>query len=122
MNLAGDIEQYLLDRRAWVHEDEICERFGISARRIRGLGDRPNLCHGFAISIPGQGYKHISLATPREVIHAKHAVWRHILPRFRALRAWDRARRNVYRQTSRPPMTFEKDTGQAVMAGIGDPS
>ena len=114
-DLQTRIEQYLLDRREWVHEDEICVRFGIRPRRLRGIGDKPNLCHDFALSIPGQGYKHIACATEADFIHAKHHLWRHILPRFRTLRAWQQARHRVTKETQRPPVTYEKHTGQAVM-------
>lgn len=74
--VAGQIERYLLERRDWVSAAELCERFGISERRLRQMYDRPGLCTAFAISLSKQGFKHVAMATEAEWIHAKNAARR----------------------------------------------
>ena len=120
-DLTHKIEAYLLERRKWVSETELCEQFNIRPRRLRAVYKRPNPMHEFAISIPGLGYLHIDCATSRNFIHAKHHVWRQILPRFRTLRTWERRRHNSTRTIAHPPLVFERDSGQAVFASIAQP-
>ena len=86
-------------------------------RQFRRVGDLQGLCSAFAIS-GDKGFKHVSLATTGEWLRFKHRLRRHGIGELVRVRDLDRRRRHVTRTTRRPPLTFERDTGQAVMSPI----
>lgn len=63
--LPHDIEAYLLEHRGWVPAHELCQKFGIRQRKLRGLYGSPGLCSEFAIS-SDKGYRHVKYATDTE--------------------------------------------------------
>lgn len=117
MDLTPSIESYLLERGDWVKSRELCERFGVTDRQLRAIDDKPGLCTRIAIS-GNKGFKHISLATTTEWNEHYARERKHNIMALVNLRAKLRLRMNVTRQVQRPPMLFERDTGQLLMAGI----
>lgn len=114
--LAAEIERFLLVKGGWVSAQEICNHFGIRERRLRQQGDNPGLCTAFAISISTDGFKHVSLATETEWLHAKNAARRDAVAKFRRVRAWTDRRRNTAKVLKIG--IFEKDSGQGLLAGV----
>lgn len=117
MQLADQIESYLLECRDWVASNEICELFGVTERQFRQVNNQPGLCSSFAIS-GDKGFKHVSCATTSEWLHFKHRLRRHGIGEFIRVRDLGRVRRNVTRTIQRPPLVFERDSGQAIMKEI----
>ncbi len=109
------IEAYLLEHGGWVKAEEICSRFDVSERVLRGLNGVPGICSRFAISNTAKGYKHVENATTTEWLRFKHGMRRHGISELVRVSDLDRLRHNVTSSTKRPKLTFEKDTGQAVM-------
>ena len=111
INLASQIEAFLLESQTWVPVRQICERFGINQRSMRALDDKPPLCAGFSISNSKRGLKHIAFATREEALHAyrarrKHGIGECISARL-MLKSWER---EVSRLKSPPPMTRDGQT------------
>jgi hypothetical protein len=111
--LARRIENFLFLQRRWVTSAELEKAFGIRARALRALDDKPGLCSNFAIS--GQkGFKHIRWATDAEFTHSYNRARKHGIAELIGAR-----RRKRYRQrilSVRPPPVHELATGQAVMS------
>jgi hypothetical protein len=117
--LAQQIEAYLLEKGDWVSSETLCATFGlVSDRPLRQVGDEPGLCTKFAISRTngGGGFKHVALATTKEWLRFKHSQRKHAVSVFIHVRDLDRRRHTVTRSVSN--ITFERDTGQALLAGI----
>jgi len=113
MNLAEQIEQYLLERGTWVTCAELSMKFGVRPRRFRKVGDQPGLCSAFAISdYSGNGFKHVAHATTKEWLEFKHAHRRHGISELVRVRDLSRKRKEVTRPYR--ARRFERDTGQAV--------
>lgn len=110
------IEQYLLTApgEGWVKSAALCERFGISERQLRKVGDQDGLCSDFAIS-SDKGFKHIARASTREWLAFKHRMRNHAIAEMVRTRNLDRRRAQVIRTVIRPVFTFQKDTGQGVL-------
>lgn len=106
------IEDYLLSRGDWVHAAELCEIFGVEERQLRQVGRNPGLCTGFAISLPGKGFKHVACATTAEYVHFKHAMRRHGIGELRRVSKLDEVRSTVTQKLKTG--VFEKDTGQGL--------
>jgi len=117
MDLTQQIESYLLERKDWVKSREICERFGVTDRQLRAIDDRPGLCSRIAIS-GNKGFKHISLASTSEWQEHYYRERKHNIMALINLRAKRRLRLTITRQIQRPPILFERDTGQLIMAGV----
>jgi len=109
------IEAYLLADRGWVPCRKIETLFDVRERALRGLDGRPGLCSDFAIS-SNKGLKHVTLASRAEWLHCKHRLRRHGINELVRVSTLDRRRQSATRSLLHPPMTYEKDTGQAVMA------
>ena len=107
------IEEYLLDRGDWVHAAELCEIFGVEERQLRQVGRVPGLCTGFAISLPGKGFKHVACATTAEYVHFKHAMRRHGIGELRRVKELDKRRKTATQSFKN--RVFEKDTGQGIL-------
>lgn len=114
-DLQAQIEEYLIKRGGWVKAAELEEAFGIRERALRQLGKKPGLCTDFAISLSDKGFKHISLATTAEWLHARNAERRAAIARLRRVKRWTLSRAKVTQNTKRPPLTFERDTGQTIL-------
>ena len=63
--LSAQIEQFLRDEKRWISTGEIVNRFGVSERELRAVGDKPGLCTEFAIS-GNSGFKHVEHASDAE--------------------------------------------------------
>jgi hypothetical protein len=109
------IEQYLLTApgEGWVKSAELCERFAIVERQLRGMGDKPGLCSEFAIS-GDKGFKHVQTASKSEYRRFKHRMRKHAISELVRTRNLDRLRNAQTRTIKRPAFTFEKDTCQGV--------
>jgi hypothetical protein len=116
-DLTPQIESYLLERGDWIKSRELCERFGVTDRQLRAVDDHPGLCSRIAIS-GNKGFKHISLATPKEWQEHYARERKHNIMALVNLRAKRRLRMSMIRQIHRPSLTFERDTGQILMAEI----
>ena len=114
MTDAAQIEAYLLENRHWIPAPEICARFGVHERALRGLGDRPGLCSAFAIS-GDKGLKHVRYATDAEFDHFSNRLRQHGIAELVRVRNLRRLRRSFTTSISRPPVVFEKSTGQALL-------
>ncbi|MFH0878583.1 MAG: hypothetical protein V2A34_02610 [Lentisphaerota bacterium] len=112
------IERYLLSCRGWVKASELERLFDIRERQLRQLGKKPGLVTKFAISLSDKGFKHIALATTTEWIHARNAERRAAIARLRRIKDWTASRSEVTRSILHPPMTFERDSNQAVMPEV----
>lgn len=112
--LEASIERYLLERACWVPASEISSRFGIRERALRALEDKPGLCTFIAVS-GDQGYKHIFLASSEEWDRYAGRESKIHSSALDHLRRKTELRHNATRTSSRPPVQFEKDSGQAVM-------
>lgn len=97
-DLRKRIERYLLAHGGWVSAKDICARFGVEERSLRGFDGESGLLSEFAIS--GQaGYRHVERATTEEWKRFKHRIRRHAINEFRRVRTLDRRRTG-------PLMTF----------------
>jgi hypothetical protein len=114
--LKEGIESYLLTAPGdgWVKSQMLCERFQITERQLRKVGDRDGLCSDFAIS-SDKGFKHIEKATTREWLSFKHRMRGHAIAEMVRTRNLDRRRANVFKTIKRPVFTFQKDSGQGVL-------
>ena len=109
------IEAYLLADQGWVPCRKIKALFDVHERALRGIDGRPGLCSDFAVS-SDKGLKHVTLASRTEWLRFKHRLRRHGINELVRVRRLDRRRHAATRSLLHPPMTYEKDTGQAVMA------
>lgn len=122
MTLSEQIEAYLLERRDWVPASELCTRFDLRERALRGLDDVPGLCTLFAIS-GNKGYKHVALATPEEWRHHFARERKHSIIALMNLRKKRQRREQVIKQLKRPELLIQKTTGQVLMpevVGVGE--
>lgn len=110
------IEQYLLiaPGDGWVKSAALCERFAITERQLRKVGDQDGLCSDFAIS-GDKGFKHIARASTREWLAFKHRMRGHAIAEMVRTRNLDRRRATVLKSVMRPAFVFQKDTGQGFM-------
>lgn len=112
MTDAAEIDEYLLGAGGWVPAAEICARFQVNERALRGLGERPGLCSAFAIS-GDKGFKHIRHATPGEWERFSSRLKQHAISELVRIKRL-RLKRAAF-LVQRPPVTFEKNSGQAVL-------
>jgi len=111
--IAAQIEVFLLENRHWIPSAEICARFGLrDDRALRGLGKNPGLCTKFSIS-GDKGFKHVRYATDAEWDRFEHRLHNHAVSELTHLRDLRRLRQSY--TVSRPPVVFEKTTGQALL-------
>jgi len=110
------LAQYLLRAPGWVSAWELKRKFDIDERLLRQSGKHPGLCSEFAISHPsiGGGYKHIAHTTTAEWLEFKHAMRKHGIKELVRVRDLDKKRQEMRRGA--PPVVFEKDSNQALMA------
>lgn len=116
MNLAIEIETFLLARAEWVPVEEICERFKIDQRLLRATKNRRPLCHHFAISSSQSGkngLKHLSLCSLLERLAYKHNRIKRLIAEKRALKDYEQALHNCL--TGKRPSLLERHTGQLVL-------
>jgi len=112
--LAQEIEQYLMTSGRWVSTEEICAHFNLrDDRPLRQMSNEPGLCSEFAIS-SDQGFKHVALASTGEWLRFKHRLRRHGIRELARASSLDKRRHQVTRPAL--GLTWEKDSGQAVMA------
>lgn len=119
MNLAEQIETFLVERADWVPGTEIVCKFGLQAeRQLRQVGNKPGLCSCFAIS-GDKGFKHVSAASTGEWLRFKHRLRKHGIQELVRVRLLGAKRRDVLRP-ARLPLRVEKDSGQILlpMAGV----
>lgn len=114
MNLARQIELYLLARGTWVPAEEICRHFGITARQLRASGDRDGLLDDFAISSTGKqhGFIHIAHCPVDVYLQAKRRLRKHSIRQLRKTKKWELARARCRRGL--PPVQCDL-TGQLVL-------
>ena len=104
-----------MERCGWVKARELCERFGVRERELRALDDQPGLCSQIAIS-GNKGFKHISLATADEWERHYGRERKHAIMALVTLRQKRRLRQVLTRRIQRPPVEFERDTGQLLLS------
>jgi hypothetical protein len=113
IDLAPQIEQWLLTQDSWVSGATLCARFGIADDRdLRCWGETPGLISAFAISHTRKGYRHVRKASTLEWLAFKFTLMRHAISVIRRVRGLARVRHNVFLPTLPPT---EKDSGQTVM-------
>ena len=111
-DLANRVEAFLLQRQGWVPAVEICTEFGVQDRALRATGTRPGLCSDCAIS-GDKGFRHVLHATDEEFGHAYARMRRHGLGELVHARQLRRKRHAAV--VPRPPLVFERATGQALL-------
>lgn len=115
MRLEEEVEAYLLAAGGWVPGRELVKEFDLpDKRRLRQVGKTPGLCTLCAIS-GNKGYKHYTLATTKEWEEYYARERQHNIRALMNLRRMRKLRKLVTRSVKRPPVTFEKDTGQALL-------
>jgi len=112
VDVADQIEAFLLERRDWVPSAEICKRFDVTDRRLRQVNGQPGLCSDFAVS-GDRGFKHVALASTREWLHFKHRIRRHGIGELVRIRDLGRRRQTVTRAAR--SVLFEADSPQAIL-------
>ena len=112
--MKAEIEQYLLTRPGWTSARFLSLRFHVDERKFRQANGKPGLLSEFAISDTVLGYKHLALATTKEWLHHKHSKRRHAIMEMVRTREQDKKRQAMRRGT--PPLIFEKDSSQRLMA------
>jgi hypothetical protein len=112
MDLADQIEIFLIDTGDWTPASVLCARFSLDQRTLRAHGDRPGLLDHCAVS-SHLGYKHISRLTTEEWLAVKHRLRRHAAGQFRKTKRWDQARHNSL--TGLKPHQIERHTGQHLL-------
>ena len=115
--LAQQIETHLLDQGDWVPARQIRSMFNVTDRQLRQTADQQGLCSAFAIS-GDKGFKHVSQASTSEWLRFKLRIKRHSIKQLVRLRDLGRVRKDASRIFR--GRHFEKDTGQAIMAGMED--
>lgn len=116
MDLAAQIETFLLANPRWVPVDEICARFDVNERQLRAVGGRPPMHAAFAISSPAPGHhglKHIRHATITERLAHKHRCKRNLIAYARAVKAYNLALAHAIDR--RAPMPTDA-TGHGVLS------
>lgn len=114
--LAQQIESYLLKAGGWVSSETLCAAFNLrDDRPLRQVGDVPGLCTEFAVS-GNKGFCHVALAPTPEWLRFKHRIKKHGIRELCRIRDLDRRRHNVTRHVAN--LTFERDTGQALLLGV----
>lgn len=113
LDLAKQIEVYLLERGTWVPASELETHFGINERQLRSSKGKPGLCSLFAISSSVHGYKHVRCATEEEFQEAHKTDRLSIAHRFVTLRARANYRRSCL--TATRGHAFEVHSGQGVL-------
>ena len=108
---ASQIEAYLLEVQDWIPTRVICAHFGIYERALRSVGEQPGLCTAFAIS-GDKGLKHVKYATNEEWTHFSNRLRQHGIAELVRVQKLRKVREAL--TTARPPMIFEKHTGQAL--------
>ena len=63
--MKAELEAYLRAEKRWFSTGEIVNRFGVTARALRAVGNVPGLCTEFAIS-SNAGFKHVEHASDAE--------------------------------------------------------
>ena len=115
-DLIKQIEAYLLEARGWVSSEALCAQFGLKDDRpLRSTAGVPGLCSAFAIS-GDNGFKHVLRASTTEWLRFKHRLRKHGIQELVRVRELDRVRHEATRQVA--DITFERDTGQALLAGV----
>lgn len=117
MNLQDQIEAYLLAMGDWCPARQICDRFDLRERALRGLDGSPGLCTLIAIS-GNKGYKHVTLATTSEWLEHYNRERKHNIMALVNLRKKRQLRLSVSRQIQHLSLQIEKDSGQIVMQEI----
>lgn len=112
MNIAQQIEDFLLQSGGWVPAQLVCARFCVTERSLRAKGDEPGVMDGFAVSSTA-GYKHVALLTVAEYLAVKHRLRWHSANQFRKTKRWDKARQRCIKTV--PPVRIESQTGQVVL-------
>lgn len=112
-DLSAQIEKYLLETRDWVSTPELCVRFGITERQLRGIDDQPGLVSHFAISRGQGGFKHASLASRTEYLRWKHSLRKHAIKELVRVATVDRLRHTLSRPVANH--VYEKDSPQELM-------
>jgi len=113
LDLAKQIEVYLLERGTWVPARELEERFGVDQRKLRAQSGNPGLCSVFAISSSAHGYKHVRCATDEEFLEAHKTDRKTVASRFITLRQRANYRKNCL--TGDRQHAFEVHSGQGFL-------
>ena len=106
------IEAYLLDHQGWVSAAELCRVFDVRERVFRSNGRRAGLLTDCAIS-GNAGFRHCACATDEEFTRAYGRMRRHGLGELVHARKQLATRLRI--RTLRPPLVFERATGQALL-------
>ena len=115
MDIAREIEAFLLLSGGWVSTRRICERFDIPERRLRQAEDRQGLLDDFAVSSTcskESGYIHHKFLPTEQWLPIKHRLRRHAISELRRVQRWGKARINC--TTGKRPGMMERHTGQLV--------
>jgi hypothetical protein len=90
-DLCRDIEVFLLEQPGWVSAKVLAAHFGLQERALRGVGLKPGLCAGFAVS-GDKGYRHVSKATTAEFLRFSKRLCDHARGELRRVRVLRNAR------------------------------
>jgi hypothetical protein len=112
IDLAPQIEAFLMERGTWVTTQEICGHFGCDPRDLRSVGKVPGLCSRFAVS-GMRGYIHYKFATVKDKLTLKHRKYRHAISQIRSFKMVEKSWQAESLPTT--PYHTEKSTGQSLL-------
>ncbi len=103
--MKAELEAYLRAEKRWFSTGELVNRFGVTERALRAVGNVPGLCTEFAIS-SNAGFKHVEHATDAEFDRFYDRSRTHSIRQLVRLRRLAR-RRKSYVAKPTPPQTRE---------------
>lgn len=113
MNLAEEIELFLLSCGGWVPIEVICERFSVSDRQLRSKKRRPGLLAEFAMTDHKLGAIHYRFLPDKEFNRRNGKMGRHGVSELRLYRFRKAARRR--KLVGLKPERRERFSGQYVL-------
>ncbi|MEO8205997.1 MAG: hypothetical protein ABI615_07435 [Chthoniobacterales bacterium] len=107
-----EIAMWMLTQDRWIEEEEICSRFHVNERALRGTGRKPGLLSTFAISRPQGGFKHVRHASKKEWSKFLYQRGRGIFNQLYNLRHLCGVRKAITIPAGAKPLRIEPGTGQ----------
>jgi hypothetical protein len=112
MTLAEQVEAFLRARGCWVSAAELCQKFGLAKRDLRGRDGKPGLCGDHVVS-GNRGYLHISFVGQDAEKRAYRRGRRNAIAQMVRLRARHRAWLSYQAPQQQP--AAERASGQLIL-------
>lgn len=112
--LAARIEAFLRARGCWVSAAELCGKFEITKRDLRGRDGEPGLCASFVVS-GNRGFKHIAAASKDEEERSYRRARRNGINQLVMARRRRRAWRSYQAEVQPPAVAVERGSDQLLL-------